>query len=161
MTNHNHHLCHNYNLTAAGLLGDKLSYLPGVPQEPLYDRRPDNGETFFVDDGEIFSDNSEICPDNGEIFPDNGEIFPDNGEIFPDNGEIFPDNSEIFPHIFLLIFLSVPPIKIMFRPRASVRATGRLAEQNAVWISSGRGGDQTSVGHTSRWKAQVGASNSC
>ena len=140
MTNHNHHLCHNYDLTAAGLLGDKLSYLPGVPQEPLYDRRPDNGETFFVDDGEIFSDNSEICPDNGEIFPDNGEIFL---------------------HIFLLIFLSVPPIEMICRPRASVRATCRLAEQNAVWISSGRGGDQTSVGHTSRWKAQVGASNSC
>ena len=126
MTNHNHHLCHNYNLTAAGLLGDKLSYLPGVPQEPLYDRRPDNGETFFVD-----------------------------------NDEIFPDNGEIFLHIFLLIFLSVPPIEMICRPRASVRATCRLAEQNAVWISSGRGGDQTSVGHTSRWKAQVGASNSC
>ena len=140
MTNHNHHLCHNYDLTAAGLLGDKLSYLPGVQQEPLYDRRPDNGETFFVDDGEIFSDNSEICPDNGEMFPDNGEIFL---------------------HIFLLIVLSVPPIEMICRPGASVRATCRLAEQNAVWISSGRGGDQTSVGHTSRWKAQVGASNSC
>ena len=42
------HSDHDY-VTAAGLLGDKLSYLPGNQQEPLYDRRPpDNGENIFA-----------------------------------------------------------------------------------------------------------------
>ena len=37
---------HHPNEPAAGLLGDKLSYLPGVQQEPLYERRLDTGEIF-------------------------------------------------------------------------------------------------------------------
>ena len=38
---------HHHDITAAGLLGDKLSYLPGVHQEPLYEQGPDNGAHFF------------------------------------------------------------------------------------------------------------------